>query len=252
MRNKKEFLLVSLLFVTISIIYSFPVLQNIENWGIDEWNIYIVNIATQVDTILEYHQIPLWTPYKSGGSFMLAHPMSMFLSPFFIIPLLLGPVVGMKISFLFHLIVGLFSMYLLARYLKLGVLSSCFASFIFCLNTRYTLFINRGDFEFMPQVFFPLVFLFYLKFINERSNNLKYLFWGAVSCSLIFLDGGVGYYVFIFVLDSGHRPAQAFLAALHGNQLDLGAEQVEARRNKVEKVQLRGLNCPGCRQITDQ
>jgi len=69
-----------------------PIFQEFENWGVRDWDLHIFYHAVPVSTILDYHQFPLWNPYHCGGSPLLAHPQSSFLSPTVLFSLIFGVV----------------------------------------------------------------------------------------------------------------------------------------------------------------
>ena len=120
-----------IIFVIISLIFVSPIFHNFDNIGIMDWDLRLFYNEVARTTVLEYKQFPFWNPYYCGGNIFLAHPESSFLSPLFVFILLFGTVYGLKIAIIIHLILGLFFMFLLCRYLKLNVYSSYLASFLY-------------------------------------------------------------------------------------------------------------------------
>jgi hypothetical protein len=62
---------------------------------------------TAVDTILRYHQLPLWDPYYCGGLYLLGSPQARFASPTLLLSLLFGEHRGEALAAFAMLIVGL-------------------------------------------------------------------------------------------------------------------------------------------------
>ena len=73
------------LFSIVAVFYALPILTNISYWGQMDWDQFTYWNAIPRDTILRYHQVPLWNPYSGGGNVMLALPHSSFLSPLFVL-----------------------------------------------------------------------------------------------------------------------------------------------------------------------
>jgi len=66
-------------------------------------------------TILHFRQFPLWNPYRCGGMPMLGHPLSDFISPFLILDLLFGPMVGTHLEVVVQIAAGFSGACFLAR-----------------------------------------------------------------------------------------------------------------------------------------
>lgn len=67
------------------------------------------------DTLLNYGQIPFWSPYFGGGIFMLGHPQDISLSPLFFTILLFGEVLGTKLNMALLFVFGALGMYRLLK-----------------------------------------------------------------------------------------------------------------------------------------
>jgi len=170
MTNK--YLIPIALFVIVAMNHVSPIFINISNWGQMDWDHFTFWNAVPRETILRYHQFPLWNPYANGGNVLLAHPHSLFLSPMYIFVLIFGPITGLKIEILVHLILGLFGMFLLSRYRGLNIAASYLASFVFMLSSIYILHLTEGHASWLPMVFMPWVFLYYLKSIDDHKKAL--------------------------------------------------------------------------------
>src|SRR3989338_243337 len=207
---KRHALIPWLIFSLVALVYAFPILEKISYWGYSDWDQFTFWNAVPRETILRYHQFPLWNPYANGGNVMLAHPDSPFLSPFYVFVLLFGPVLGLKLEIIIHLIAGLGGMFLLSQYMGMGSRSSYFAAFVYMLSSVYAMHLTEGQMEWLALAFVPWVFLYYLKGIKETRWVLGAIFFlGSI------LIGGV----YVFNLFIVFLSIYAVLKALQLKQL---------------------------------
>ena len=192
MKCKHE-LIALLIFFILSLIFVYPIFQNIKYWGIHDWDQHLMYNAVSKQTILEFKQFPLWSPYYCGGNVMLANPQSGFLNPLFIFILIFGEIIGLKLLIFIYLIIGLLGMFLLARYLKISLISSYLSAFLFMLSGLYAMHVSVGHTVWMQMALIPYIFLFYLKSLKE----IKYVFLSALFLTFIFLGGGI--YPLLFI-----------------------------------------------------
>ena len=153
-------LYVILFFAVIAFVFALPVFYHLNNWGILDWDQHLFYHAAPRITLLEYGQFPLWNPYYCGGTVLLANPQSRLLSPSFLLILLFGEVVGIKIDIWLHLVVGLLGTYALARHYQLSSPFAMMASFVFMLSSMYALNLTVGMTWFLSVAYLPWVFLF--------------------------------------------------------------------------------------------
>lgn len=210
-----------MIFALVSIIFALPILCNIDYWGggiigtymYSDWDVFHFLNAVPRETLIRYHQIPLWNPYYCGGTVMLANPQSSFLSPLYVFVLLFGPVVGLKIEIFVHLILGMFGMYMLSRYLGMDKICSYLPSFVYMLGSMYSVMITSGMTIFWAIAYIPFVFLYYLKSLRKTEpsdtsklarvlKKMKYILFSAFFLVLMVFEGGVipFIYVVLFLL----------------------------------------------------
>ena len=184
-----------IIFIITSLIFVSPMFSNFNNIGVMDWDILLFYNEVARKTVLDYHQFPFWNPYYCGGNIFLAHPESSFLSPLFLFVLLFGSLYGLKIAMISHLILGLFFMFLLCRYIKLGLYPSYLASFLYMLSGQYIIRLSVGHVHYLTMAFYPIIFLFFLKSIN----NYKYIIISSIILSVTFFYGTI-YELFSFIL----------------------------------------------------
>jgi len=151
-------------------IYVQPLLKNIGNWGEMDWDQFTFWYSVPRTIILQHHQFPLWNPYSNGGNVFLAHPHSAFLSPFYLFILIFGGVVGLKISWIFHLFFGICGMFLLSRYLSMSRLAAHLAAIVLMFCSILTLHLAEGHTEWLGLAYLPWFFLCFLKSKESKKN----------------------------------------------------------------------------------
>jgi len=186
----------SIIFFIITIIYCFPIFKNFSYWGQMDWDQFTFWNAVPRHTILDHHQFPLWNPFVNGGNVLLAHPHSPFLSPFYILVLLLGPIAGLKLQIIIHLFLGLLGMFSLAQYFKMDKTSSYLSSFTFMLCSIFPLHLTEGHTSWLTISFIPWIFLFYLKSFADKKYILASIFF----LSMTIFSGSVDIFKQIFAL----------------------------------------------------
>ena len=162
----------TLFFAAVAFLYTLPIFRNLNHWGIQDWDLHLFYNGVPRVTLLEYGQFPLWNPYFLGGTAMLAHPESQFLTPSFLLVLLFGEVVGLKLALWLHLVIGLGGGYALGRYYKMERLPAMMTAFVFTLNSMFALAFTVGMTWFMPVAYLPWAFLFYLKGFSDWRYGL--------------------------------------------------------------------------------
>jgi len=187
-----------LLLVVLAVAFCWPVLRNIHNLGIGDWDQHFFYHEVPRKTLLEYGQFPLWNPYYMGGNVMLANPQSTFLSPLFLLVMTSGTVVGLKVSIVIHCFIGLAGMYLLARDLRLSRASRLTAAALFGLSGFSPYHLAEGHTNWLCIAYLPWAFRHF------QNNSKRHVHWIApgVFLTLMFFEGGFQIlgYVAVFLL----------------------------------------------------
>jgi hypothetical protein len=177
----------TLIFLIITIIFSYPLYNNLNNWGIHDWDQHLFYEGAARISIIEHHQFPLWNPYQCGGNVLFANPQSSFLSIHFPITLLFGEVIGTKIAIMLYLFIGLLGTWFLSRHLKLGIISSYIPSIIIFLSGVYTIRMTVGHTNWFYLAFIPWIFLCYLKAEQSKLHIIP----ASLLLALMFFGGGI-------------------------------------------------------------
>ena len=150
--------------------FASPLLAHFSGIGeVYDWDMLLDLQWAPFYTVSHFHQLPLWNPYACGGIPMLGNPISRFLSPFFLLHLLLGPVIGFHLEIILHLAVAWSGGYVLARVQGLSPLASTLCGSIFAGSSWFSLHLAEGHGHFMASVYLPwIVALLWLGF-TERA-----------------------------------------------------------------------------------
>ncbi len=200
MKGNKDILAVFLI-ISIVVFSSLPLFKNINNINLD-WD-FLENLSffrLMRQSILEYHQYPLRTPYFSGGYPLIGHPSSkaFFISFLFVNPLIFGEVIGSKINSFLVFLIGVLGMYYLTRYiLKYNRLGALFSSLTFCLGSNlYEVFMSRGVLFHKGYCFLPISLAFFIK----SKEDKRYLFFTAFTLTFFILSVGLQFTTILLFL----------------------------------------------------
>jgi hypothetical protein len=176
--------------VFLSLVYYYPILRSGNNLGIQDWDQnFAWTEATRV-SLIDYHQFPLWNPYKCGGSVQFANPQIPVISFQTVFALLFGTVRGIKFSIFFHGVLGFIGFYFLARQYKLSYMGSLLASIIFSFSGITGSFLSTGMVVFTSFAYIPFVLLCFNKCLEKGNGK-----WGIICGALFALSFYWGYHI---------------------------------------------------------
>lgn len=184
------------IFSILSIFFCYKIFINFSYLGTRCWDQFVFWNAVPRITILQFRQFPLWNPYVNGGNVLLAHPHSPFLSPLYTLVILFGPVIGLKLQLVLHLIIGMIGMYLLGAYYSFAKLARYLIAFLYMGSSVYFLHMAEGHTEWFVMAFVPWLIYCYLKSFEKKY----YIISGIFFLSLIFLGGSVDVFTILLVL----------------------------------------------------
>ena len=185
---KWELGILIILGILVSLIYYYPILNSGDNLGIQDWDENFAWTESSRVSLLEYHQFPLWSPYKCGGAVQFANPEIPVVSFQTLFALLFGTMRGIKFSIFFHGLIGFLGFYLLARQYKLSYLGSLLASILFSFSGITGSFLSTGMVVFTSFAYTPYILFFF----NKSLKNGK---WGFLCGTLFALSFYSGYHI---------------------------------------------------------
>jgi hypothetical protein len=149
--------------------FAWPLLGHLAEVGTpQDWDQMLMYHAIPVDTLLRYHQLPLWNPFMCGGMPMLGNPQSRFLSPFLPLSLLFGPVVGIHLEIPLHLALAFAGGYVLARCLGLSRTAALATAAFFPACSAFTLHFAAGHDGFFSCAYLPWLLACYWTSVQKR------------------------------------------------------------------------------------
>lgn len=151
------------------VLYAVPFLMTGQLLAVGDADYLMQTVEAARITILEYHQLPWWNPWISGGVPLFANPQFGLLSLPMLCGLIFGSIWGYKIALVLYLIIGFWGMYyLLTRCFRTPVSTAILLGYIWTFGS---FFAHRvaGHYTFFTIEFFPL-----LLFVFLRRKEIKY------------------------------------------------------------------------------
>ncbi|MBI3570214.1 MAG: hypothetical protein HY082_03795 [Gammaproteobacteria bacterium] len=181
--------------VALAAIYCYPVFVNISNWGIQDWDAHYFYHVVPRQTIVDYHELPLWNPYACGGMPMLANPQSRILTPFFLLHLVFGVPLAIRLEIVLHLALAFLGAILFASTSGVRRLGAVAAGAVYAFSTYFAVNLMTGMTVFLAAAYLPFIGWLLVRKGDRRENA-----WGIALClALVFGEGG-HYLVPIFAL----------------------------------------------------
>ncbi len=174
------------LFILLSLVYTFPFLIKYNYLGVRDWDLFTTITAVPVGSLLDYGQFPFWNPYLGGGNILFHHPETAVLSPFMILHLIFGAVIGLKLQVLICYFLGFFGTYMFMRRLEISEVASAAGAVVYFGSVHFALHFAEGHMPFTHFCFMP----WFLYFIHKSVENTKFTIPAAVSLALMIIGNG--------------------------------------------------------------
>ncbi len=170
----------------LALYYTLPFLLKLSWWGGRDWDLFTTMAAVPVGSILDYGQFPFWNPYLGGGNILFHHPEVAVLSPFILLHLLFGAVVGLKLQVLICYFLGFLGSCKLGERLGLSKVASLLVAVGYFGSVYFALHFAEGHIPFTHFCFLPWLALF----IFRSAENVKFLVGAGWVIALIVLGNG--------------------------------------------------------------
>lgn len=197
-KEKSRTMLVMSFALILSVVVTFPFYTNLnkmDSMGDVQRNLLFRALGR--DSLLNEGRIAQWDPFSCGGVPLLANIESAHLDPFFLLSLLFGENIGLRLSVTLTLVLGFLGTFLIARrFLRANFISSLLAGVLFSFSGFQMLAFSTGVFAWIPVGWIPLFVYFYLRSLE----NYKYFIVTAFILTFIFLGGGPHMPVFSTIL----------------------------------------------------
>jgi hypothetical protein len=158
LQKLREPLAVTLAALLIGALYAYPVVRHFGTFEVgQDWDQHLVYHWVPWDTVVRFHQVPLWNPYLCGGTPLLANPPTRILMPFFLLHLLAGPVAGIHLEIILHLALIAAGGWVLGRTLGLSRLAAATIGLVFLGCSAHYLHLAVGHVWFVAYAYLPWV-----------------------------------------------------------------------------------------------
>ena len=140
-------------------------------------------------TIRHFHQFPFWNPYECGGMPVLGNPQSSVLTPFLLLDLIYGPVVGARLQIIAQIAIGFGGAFFLARVVGISKFGAIVCACAYGGSSWYYLRAEVGHLTFISGTYRAWsIALLYLA--SERRQLTLAAIGGATDSSGV--NGGLG------------------------------------------------------------
>lgn len=151
-----------------------------------DFRYFITWIESGRRSLLWYGDFPLWNPWTCGGQVYLANPQSTIAAPTFLLALVFGTALGVKLTLVAYLFCALDGMYRLARHGKLDRDAAMVASLVFGGCGWLALHLASGHLNFAGATLLPYLMLCHRRAIDEWEWSIVL---GALMAWIVGLGG---------------------------------------------------------------
>ncbi len=173
----------------LAIIFCYPLVLNLATPAMfNDWDFSMQLQWTAYDSIVHFHQLPLWNPFKCGGMPLFGNPQSHFLTPWFILTLLFGPIIGLHLEVIIAFITAWLGTYVLGRILALRPLAAAGAACAFAASSWLNLHAAEGHMVFLPIAYTPWIIA--LAIMGSAPGKTAAAIAAGALLALTFFEGG--------------------------------------------------------------
>ena len=151
-----------------------------------DWRYFESAMEAARRSVVWFHEAPLYNPWMCGGEAQLANPQSIAGSPAFLLVVLFGTAVGVKLMMVLFVAVGLDGMYRLARQSGLSAEAAVGSALTFGLSGWVVAHFSIGHVSFFGATLLPHLVYFYRRGLDE----LRWAVAAGAVAALIVLQGG--------------------------------------------------------------
>jgi hypothetical protein len=168
--------------IAASVVYCAPLFFHLDWYGWQDWDQFTFRYETTRVALLRDLQWPVWNPYANGGTALLAHPHSPVFSPWYVVPLVLGAHLGLRVQVLLFMALGSIGMAALMRQFGAGRVAGITAGIVMMMSAHYALHITEGHLEWTALGVMPWVVLglWRAQALSLTGEGRRPLIWAAL------------------------------------------------------------------------
>jgi len=188
--NKREVVGVTIASLFFALLFCWPIVERLREPTLgDDWDQHLVFHWVPYQTVAKWKQVPLWNPYLCGGTPMLGNPQSRILTPFFLLHLVFGPLVAIRLEIILHLALLFAGSYVLSRVLGLGKLAATASALVSGGCSAYFLHVGVGHSWTLCYAYAPWVLAAVVVAIDRQRLALAAL--AGLGLALMANEGGI-------------------------------------------------------------
>lgn len=190
-QSKPEAVWLTISSILFALCFGYKVLPHLSRVALAsaDWDTHMELRWVPFYTILHFHQLPLWNPYRCGGMPMLGHPQSAMASPFLLLDLLFGPMIGTHLAVVIHIAIAFSGACFLARAVGISRLGATAAGGCFAGSSWYYMHMAAGHADFLSYTYAPWAIAFFYLSVQRRRMTFAAL--SGLVVALMYLEGGV-------------------------------------------------------------
>lgn len=146
----------------------FQIFLELDNWGINDWDPAITWYSIITDSIVQFKELPLWSPYVEGGRPFYLYPEHIFYYPLYYLVFPWFKIVhAFKFFFLLHILIAFLTSYYFAKSCKLSPAISIFVAILYTFNSSVSLSFAIAHVFYFGYSWLPL---FLMGIMNTRKT----------------------------------------------------------------------------------
>src|ERR1019366_334533 len=141
-----------------AVVFCYPLVFHLSIPGtLNDWDQISASQRAAYWAVRQYHQFPLWNPFECGGMSLLRDPNSHFLTPWFFLTVMFGPVVGLHLEVILYCAIAWAGGYVLGRVLGMRRISAICTATAFAGSSWFFLRASEGQVVIMVFVYLPWI-----------------------------------------------------------------------------------------------
>ena len=104
---------ICLAYALLSLVFCWPLFARPFGVGLLDWDQHLFYYAEALKNVVEYGQLPLWSPWYCGGNVLWQNPRVALLSPVYPLAIVVPLALAMKVNIVLHYWIGFVGMHLL-------------------------------------------------------------------------------------------------------------------------------------------
>ena len=179
------------LYGALSIAFCLPLFSQPLGSDIVGWDVHRGYYAQVLKSVVEYGQLPLWSPWSCNGSAIWQNLQVALLSPAYLLTAIMPLALAMKVNIVLHYWAGFVGMHLLlTRVIGLSFLPLVvYVASVFTLGGALALHLSVGHSHFLAAFYFPLQMYFVCRALH--TGALRPALGAAAILALTIYNGGV-------------------------------------------------------------